>query len=274
MFCPICKRPFAMNRLFPVVIPPTKGQRDRYVQLILTQEQIAEMVAELKTLRAQIVDEEANLKQIKEKCQQYWTKIEQRKELLDSVNGPTDKEIAELTKVQVKRQEILHVVTQHNADLLKLLAEESNLVDKISAMEETQEIPKPKPGAVLEEKQDKKRVKTSKKKSKHRRGKRRHDKGPSKRESKHKLECNWSELPDQSEVVSTNAFVNLAQGDHIGLECKKIDTCTKWRMESFKELMEAPGVMTVNASPLVGRGKRQKSKGNDNLQRAKLSRKP
>jgi len=99
----------------------------RYIQLKVMKEQNADMVKQLKEIRTKITEEEARLEQIKGDSEQCLQDIQQKQKLLDSVNGPSNKEMVELTKLHMKRQEILHVVTQHNADLLKLLAEESNI---------------------------------------------------------------------------------------------------------------------------------------------------
>ncbi|ODN02903.1 hypothetical protein Ocin01_03785 [Orchesella cincta] len=130
LFCPICTKPFAMNRLWKVIIPATKAQRERYEQFHLMKAQNSEMHQQLQGIRSKIAESEKELNKIKEDSEECLNDIQAKQKLLDSISGPTNKEMAELTKLHMKRQEILHVVTQHNADLLKLLAEESNLSSK------------------------------------------------------------------------------------------------------------------------------------------------
>lgn len=115
-----------MNRLWPVIVPATKSQKERFVQLKMMKEQNTDMVGQLKEIRAKIAVEEQTLEKLKEESEQCLKDIQQKQKLLNSVTGPTNKELTELTKLRMTRQETLHVLTQHNADLLKLLVEESN----------------------------------------------------------------------------------------------------------------------------------------------------
>lgn len=286
LFCPMCTRPFAMNRLWPVIIPPTKVQRERYIQLKLMKTQNKEMVKQLKEIRAKIADEEESLKRIKDDSEQCLHDIQQKQKLLESVNGPTNKEMAELTKLHMKRQEILHVVTQHNADLLKLLAEESNISTATaenminvnstnpsldvnqnfmptSATSLRTEAPSRKSSRKVKKDKHKKKDKSRKK------SRRRHHTYDSPPSSKSRTRRKGGAVdhenfmdergdtgagkylpgPVPSELISE--LHSPRQADKrvkSKTNCRKVDTLCQWNMESMKELMYLPGSSTTNAS--------------------------
>jgi len=70
LFCPICTKPFAMNRLWKVIIPATKAQRERYQQYHLMKAQNSEMHQQLQGIRGKIAEAEKELKKIKEESEE------------------------------------------------------------------------------------------------------------------------------------------------------------------------------------------------------------
>lgn len=327
-----------MNRLWPVIIPPTKSQRERYLQLRIMKDQNAEMVKQLKEIRMKIAEEEEHLTRIKEDSEQCLHDIQQKQKLLDSVNGPTNKELAELTKVHLKRQEILHVVTQHNADLLKLLAEESNISTATAEnMISVNFNPNPddpnsnnfttgdtafgaRRGAsgqdlasVSSSRKFSRKTKREKwdKKSK-RKSRRGHHQYKSTSRSKIKFDKRYldegvdseniqislgdgavggsthnSPLPKPmpSELISPNGE-NRSRRQNLKSGCKKVDTLSKWKIESMKELMSLPGFSELNASdsnastavdtdyPAPGRSNNRQNTSHKESVNIVLSRKP
>lgn len=263
-----------MNRVWPVFIPPTKHQRDRFVQLALVKERNAEMVEQLKEIRAKIEEEEEKLRKIKIDSDQCVQDIRQKQRMLECVNGPANEEIQEMTKIHLKRQEILRVVTKHNADLLKLLAEESNqnedYVETITGQvaenyrkAAEQNAPETRSDSRAKSVSARTRSISIKRGRYNRRMK--HERRRSQNNNElHDQSLDQSRLDKEREIqfVSTHYPSELIptgtdtpnpvrlKDIERGLAIKKIDTNQKWKVESLKDLLKLPGLSASNASSM------------------------